>query len=233
MISTDGYRGYGIGGNAGLTVDQMRPLAWTVFDLFTNNFELSQGMWKVPFFTPPIQFNMTSLQIHESLQQPKIPNMNTAPNLFEHFGHTLMNKQLQNHETPSCSPFPHLFLYYRLVDPVLEPLHDAFETDAAIHRNLYGAYISSFRLFADLQDNQNNLSKGGSKLTLNDQAENPVEEIKVEVEQPAVEEPKKPEPVLAISPKFFEIPKLFDENKVEGGDGAAEKNAGPVKMVVR
>ncbi|KAJ3347037.1 Coiled-coil domain-containing protein 17 [Entophlyctis luteolus] len=52
---------------------EMIPVAWTAIDLFQENLELNQGRWRVSMFYPPVDFNITTYHLHETV--PPIPNM--------------------------------------------------------------------------------------------------------------------------------------------------------------
>ena len=41
-----------------------KPLAWTVFNSFTENGTLDHGRWRLPLFSPPIDFNLATTDLY-------------------------------------------------------------------------------------------------------------------------------------------------------------------------
>ncbi|KAJ3076420.1 Coiled-coil domain-containing protein 17 [Podochytrium sp. JEL0797] len=52
---------------------EIRPVAWTSFDLFKDDMDLNHGRWRLNLFYPPVDFKTTTYHLHST--KTIIPNM--------------------------------------------------------------------------------------------------------------------------------------------------------------
>ncbi|KAI9336291.1 hypothetical protein BDR26DRAFT_936029 [Obelidium mucronatum] len=95
---------------------EIRPIAWTSFDLFNDNGSLNQGRWRLSLFHPPVDFRATTYHLYSNLAI--IPNM---------------------------------FLYIRVVHPMLQAHHKRINVSAIDVRNT--AAGSEYRIFKPSYNN--------------------------------------------------------------------------------